>query len=105
MITAEFFRSKGTFIGFHIFGHAEYDEFGKDIVCAMVSSAAYMTANTITDVMNISAEAEDSDGDMYFMTDRKNAEACRYILDGFKMHLDAIAEQYEENLNVIITEV
>lgn len=105
MITAEFFRSKDTFIGFHIFGHADYDEFGKDIVCAMVSSAAYMTANTITDVMHIPAEAKDKDGDMFVMTKHENAERCQDLLKGLRLHMDNIAEQYEKNLKVIITEV
>lgn len=105
MITAEFFRSKGTFIGFHIFGHAGYEVSGKDIVCAMVSSAAYMTANTITDVMDIPAEAKDEDGDMFVMTKCEYAEKCQDLLKGLRLHMDNIAEQYGKNLKVIITEV
>ncbi len=105
MITAEFFRSKGTFIGFHIFGHADYEAFGKDIVCAMVSSAAYMTANTITDIMDIPAEAKAEEGDMFVMAKCEDAERCQDLLKGLRLHMDNIAEQYEKNLRVIITEV
>ena len=37
--------------GFDISGHAMFAESGSDIVCASVSSAAYMAANTVTAVI------------------------------------------------------
>ncbi|MDR1630225.1 MAG: ribosomal-processing cysteine protease Prp, partial [Oscillospiraceae bacterium] len=47
MITAEFLTHSGRFWGIDLCGHAEYDESGKDIVCAAVSAAAIMAANTV----------------------------------------------------------
>ena len=38
---------EGGVLGFSMEGHAEYGEAGEDIVCAAVSSAAYLAANTM----------------------------------------------------------
>ena len=56
MIVAEFFRKNGEITGFKVSGHAEYDESGRDIVCAGVSSAVMMTANLITEIFRFEAE-------------------------------------------------
>ena len=106
MIRAEFFAAKGgLMLGYHISGHSGYAESGRDIICAFVSSAAYMTANTITDVMGISAEAEASDGDMCVMVSKNDAARCKDVLEGLKLHLLNTEEQYPEYLTVKTTEV
>lgn len=106
MINAEFFITKeGLLRGFHISGHSEMAESGKDIICASVSSAAYMTANTITDIIHANASAEADDGDMYLMVEKKDAASCRDILAGFKLHLINLEEQYPKYLQVNYTEV
>ena len=106
MIRAEFFADEsGTLTGYHITGHAGYDEVGRDIICAFVSSAAYMTANTITEVIGANARAEAEDGEMTVMVDKNDAARCRDALEGLRLHLKNTEEQYPEFLNVIITEV
>ena len=50
MIVAEFLKKNGNITGFKVSGHAGYDDIGKDIVCASVSSAVMMTANLITEI-------------------------------------------------------
>ena len=65
MIQVSFLTLKsGELVGFWIQGHSGYAEEGSDIVCAAVSSAAYMTANTILEVLGISADVTAEDGDM-----------------------------------------
>ncbi len=105
MIRAEFFAEKGLLRGYHISGHSGFAEEGRDIICAFVSSAAYMTANTITDVMGVNADARVSDGDMLVMLVPDDAERCKDILEGLRLHLQSTEEQYPEFLNVMITEV
>lgn len=106
MINAEIFITKdGNIRGFHISGHSEMDESGRDIVCAFVSSAAYMTANTITDIIHAQADAEADDGDMYVMVAKKDMLSCRDILAGLKLHLINTEEQYPNYLQVNYTEV
>ena len=58
MITAEFITKQSKPYGFLIKGHAGYDDNGKDIVCASVSSAVQLVANTITEVLKIKAEVK-----------------------------------------------
>ncbi len=106
MINAELMSDQnGRLCGFHISGHAMMAESGKDVICAFVSSAAYMAANTITDVIGAKAEARASDGDMYVMISQKDTEKCADILAGFKLHLLNTQEQYPEYLKVNFTEV
>lgn len=108
MLRAEFFiLDDGKIKGFDISGHSGYEESGKDIVCAAVSSAAYMTANTIADVMGIQAEVtvKDDEGHMNFLVYDKYLSDCGYILQGFKNHLLMLEEMYPENVKVFYKEV
>lgn len=107
MICAEFFTTqRGELLGFQIKGHAGAAEKGSDVVCAAVSSAAYMTANTITEILHADAMADvDEDGEMFLRISKKDAPNCSDLLAGFKLHLQALEEQYPENIHVNYTEV
>lgn len=108
MLKAEFFvLDSGDIIGFDISGHSGYAESGKDIVCAAVSSAAYMTINTITDVLGITADVNVNEdiGHMQAIINKKDAFACSDILKGFKMHLLLLEEIYSPNIKVSYVEV
>ena len=105
MIHAEFFRKAGEPAGFRISGHSGASEAGTDIVCAAVSSAAYLVANTITDVMNVQAEVSAAEGLMTFRVPEQHAVACGSLLRGFRLHLLALQQQYPENITLIDTEV
>ena len=98
MITATFFIRENAIQGFEIKGHSDSAEFGQDIVCAAVSSAAFMAANTITEVMNIEAEAEVDDGYMYFTV--KGGNSAEDIFKGLKLHLEGLSEQYPDFVKV-----
>ena len=107
MIRAEFFAdAQGTLLGFSVTGHAGLAESGEDILCAAVSSAAYMTVNTVLEILHIvpvSLRAEE--GDMLFRISERDARLCTTLLSGFKLHLLGHEEQYPENLCVSYTEV
>ena len=108
MIKAEFFVTKEGFIlGFEINGHSGYANSGKDIVCAAVSSAAYLVANTITDIMRVSADVsvDDSMGYMRLTVDKNKLSLCSDILNGLKVHLLLLEEIYSKNLKVSYVEV
>lgn len=106
MINISFYvTAQGWLLGFRIVGHSGYAEEGSDIVCAAVSSAAIMTANTITDVMNIGCEVTADDGDMMLRIFQRDASSCSDILSGFKLHMQQLEEQYSEYINVNYTEV
>ena len=104
MICAEFFtRPNGEMLGFSVKGHNGLA--GEDIICAAVSSAAYMAANTITEVIKAEAEVTVEDGLMLLRISPNEAKSCLSILSGFKLHMLQLEEQYPENINVNYTEV
>lgn len=105
MIRAVFFRNReGLLTGFHISGHSGLAQAGSDVLCAFVSSAAYLTANTVTEIIGARADAQDDDGDMK-LTVYEKIEDCQNILAGLVLHLEETKKQYPKNLNVTITEV
>ena len=97
--------SSGEIVGFSMDGHADYGETGTDIVCAAASSAAYMTANTITEVLHADAQVSAEDGEMLVRVTRRQAVNCRDILAGFKLHMIGLEEQYPKNIRVSYLEV
>ena len=105
MIEAIFTVTDKVIQGFEISGHSDYSEEGSDIICAAVSSAGYMTANTLTDVQSLAAEITEQDGLMKVSLSPKDAKAAEVVLNGFLLHLNALSEQYQDYIKVKISEV
>mgnify|MGYP004498883645 CR=1 FL=1 len=107
MIRVDFFiTEKGLILGYNVCGHADYDDYGRDIVCAAVSSAALLTANTISEIIKVPADASiDGKDGMKFKISENNANLCRDVLLGFKLHMLSLEEQYPKNITVNYTEV
>ncbi len=108
MLKAKFFVEKcGNIVGFDISGHSGYAELGSDIVCAAVSSVAYMVANTLIDVIGVQADVvvNEKVGRMRLEVDKKDIALCRDIFNGFKSHLIMLGEVYPDNINVSYVEV
>ena len=100
MIKVRFSVGNRQLKGFEISGHAMYAESGSDIVCASVSSAAYMAANTITDVIGADADAEAGDGTMSVTLNQPNEQA-QAVLRGLELHLTELSKQYPQNIKLI----
>ena len=97
---------EGTLQGFRMEGHAEYGEEGTDIVCAAVSSAAYLTVNTLTEVRHVSPlSLRAGEGEMFFRIEPKDEPLCRDFLAGLKLHLTSLEEQYPGYLQVGYMEI
>ena len=92
--------SKGIY-GFEINGHSSKnsDDLVGKTVCAAVSSAAYMAANTITEIIGDKAKAEVSDAKMLFSV-KNPCDASVKVLDGLKLHLTELSEQYSNNIKI-----
>lgn len=101
MISVNFFTSGKDIVGFEISGHSGSAEAGSDIICSAVSSAAYMAANTITEIVKCKAEADISDGYMSFYV-RSDLSDAQQILEGLKLHLEALAADYPDNIKVTL---
>ena len=91
----------GAVLGFHISGHAGCGEAGQDIVCAAVSSAAYLVANTITDVLRVTPRTlEAGEGEMCLLIYGRDEPMCRALFAGLRAHLSGLAEQYPQAVKV-----
>ena len=87
--------------GFEISGHSSKDgddEVGK-IVCAAVSSAAYMAANTVTDIIGDMADVFVDDAVMRFYV-KKPSYCTVKVLEGLRLHLNELSEQYGSNITI-----
>ena len=101
MTRVKFLVDKKGIYGFDISGHCSVDgddETGKT-VCAAVSSAAYMAANTVTDIIGDRAEVFVDDAVMRFYV--KNPSECTVkVLEGLRLHLTELSEQYGSNITI-----
>lgn len=93
MITVSFYVKKEP-VGFEVSGHSGYADEGRDIICSAVSSCAYMTANTATEIMGLSPEIEVKDGYMRLIFNDTEALKAKDILNGFRLHINALADEY-----------
>ncbi len=99
MTKVEFFVEPA---GFIISGHSSKngdDEQGR-IVCSAVSSAAYMTANTITEIIGDNADITVDEAEMQ-LTVKAPSDATLAVLAGLKLHLEQLKGQYPKNIDVI----
>ncbi len=104
MILIDFFAAQGALTGFSAHGHADTAPYGEDVVCAAVSSACLLTANTITEVLHLPAEAKTEDGFLQLQL-TGDAAPAQVPLEGLKLHLSTLAEQYPQSIQVLISEV
>lgn len=107
MITAEFLKKDNVLVGFKVSGHANFDEYGQDIVCASVSSAVQLVCNTITDGFNIKARVsvDENNGISLKLIDYSKDSPAITLIDGLKTHLEILLEEFPKNINLKLTEV
>ena len=104
MIRVRFTTADGLLSGFTVKGHANAGVYGQDIVCAAVSSAAYMTANTITDVLCQPADITVDEGYMSLLI-TGDLPTCQAVLAGFRLHIQAMQQEYPQGVQLMNTEV
>jgi uncharacterized protein len=64
MINVIFKKSQDIFLSFYVKGHADFADYGKDIVCSSVSTVAQYTIIGVTDTLNIKAKYAALEGDI-----------------------------------------
>ena len=100
MIRVKFLVGNRQLAGFEIKGHADFADIGEDIVCASVSSAAFMAANTITEIIGAKAEVNADNGAMS-LTVKEPCERTETVLKGLELHLTELSKQYPDNIKII----
>ena len=107
MIKAEFLRYGDSLIGFSVSGHAG-GRYGQDIVCAAVSSAVILTANTITDYLFTKANVgvEENRVSLEILSpEAMESDAAKRVLASFKEHLEIIAADEKGKIQITVKEV
>ena len=105
MIIVEFYSARGSDApaGFRVSGHTGVT--GQSIVCAAVSSACYMAANTITDIVGAKARVSESDGMMSVIVRNDDIPKAEVILAGLALHLKQLTRQYPRQIRIKYSEV
>ena len=101
MTTVALLLRGGELVGFDITGHTGLARSGQDILCAAISSAAYLTANTIIEIISAEAKTAVADGKMSLLVSARDEEKCRSILKGFELHIKQLCEQYPNGVRII----
>ncbi len=105
MTRVKFLSNDESLYGFEIRGHSSVDcndDEGK-LVCAAVSSAAYMTANTITEIIGDKCLIDVDDALMHIEVVDPGQRTLT-VLEGLKLHLTELSKQYSKRIK-ITTEV
>lgn len=105
MIQATFFGTPKKLNGFSLSGHAGYDDYGHDIVCASVSSAVQMTVNGVTEVLKLNANVNVEENLIEMKLSEQNAQKAQPFLQALLLHLNLLSEDYEGTIQVNLTEV
>lgn len=84
-------------------GHAMYDDFGKDIVCAAVSSCVITTVNGILEIdKDWILAKQDSKGVLIQV--QNSSDVCQTLLANMIFLLEELHDQYPKNLKIISKE-
>jgi uncharacterized protein YsxB (DUF464 family) len=101
MVSLKIFKTdKGKILGFEISGHSKAGKFGEDIVCAAVSSAAFMAANTILEILKANADVTVNDGYMKLIVENRDLDKTQILLEGFHLHVKSLENDYPKNIKL-----
>ncbi len=73
MTKITFYKKNNLFIGFEVKGHTGKDEYGKDLLCAQLSTVAQLAIVGIEDVLKVKAFHEISDGYLKISINEKDS--------------------------------
>ena len=98
MIDVTLFQNdSGDYVGFRMTGHAEYAEYGSDIVCAAVSVLVINTINSVekfTDDEFNRAVHEEKDIVLFGIKSEKVSESAKLLLNSLVLGLEGIQAEY-----------
>jgi len=109
MISIKVQKNDENYVGFEIFGHSNYDESGKDIVCSAVSILAYTLLNSInvigkTEEKNIRIEENENDGLLLVKLENSNKK-INLLFENFLIGIELLKENYSEYITLKHEEV
>ena len=81
-------------------GHAGYDEYGKDIVCAAVSSIVTTSVNACLSLDESAIKYQESEG-LVIIDVLKTSETTIKLIDNMINMLNDLAKDYKKNITII----
>lgn len=89
---------------FQIEGHADYAEYGLDIVCAAVSALTITIINAMTEILEVSVKYTEQDGKIlceipFLINDEKNSK-IQLLAHTLLMGLEDIAKEHSDSINI-----
>ena len=96
MIQVEIIKDGKSYRGFSSKGHAEYDEYGRDIVCAAVSVLTTNTVNSIEAFTEdrFSGELDEKNGSLSVTFPEPLSADASLLMDSMVLGLQGIQESY-----------
>lgn len=104
MIDVIAFAKDGKYTGLKVSGHANFDEEGKDIVCAAVSVLTLNLANSIEHFCDDDFSVDSSDGFFHLIL-QDRSEKSGVLLDSCILGLMDIGEEYGDFIKINLQEV
>ncbi|MBQ8192933.1 MAG: ribosomal-processing cysteine protease Prp [Bacilli bacterium] len=98
MIKIKLKKKDNNIIRIVITGHALYDDFGKDIVCAAVSSTVITTINACLSIDKDYLEYNDREG--LNIEIKKNDETLVKIINSMISNLNQLEKAYPNNIQI-----
>lgn len=102
MINVAFYSDEKGLFGFKLSGHATVDEddFLGKIVCSAVSSAIYLTVNTLSEIVGAKVDYFDNGSSLCAKVLSKREESF-VPLAGLKLHITELSKEYKNNITII----
>ena len=78
MTKISFYKKNNLLLGFEVKGHTGKDDFGKDLLCAQISTVAQLAVVGLREIAGSADFVEISDGYLKVMLKEKNAKEEKY---------------------------
>ena len=102
MITVKFFTEGRIYSGFEFSGHSGLAPAGEDILCASVSSAVILTANTITDFFKIPSRVTQRDGYLKLVLLKKDPDSAQKLIESLAYQMKTLSSDYPGEIKIKI---
>nr|WP_288323326.1 ribosomal-processing cysteine protease Prp [uncultured Peptostreptococcus sp.] len=102
MINVTFFYNDEFKIkGFELKDHAEYGEFGYDIVCSAVTSNTLAVINSLDSLQKVGFnKVHAKEGSIGCMVEEKDIDKAQLLLQHLRLALDEIRKEYPKNIKI-----
>lgn len=109
MIKAEIHSRNAQIVSFELTGHADFAEYGSDIVCAGVSALVITAVNSIELLAGYSpiVEADEENGGYVYLEvpegiTEEQASVTQLLLSSFRIGMQGIADEYEDYITLTL---